>query len=163
MLGWVVYQRWRHISWSRKHRHSRWNFVLSCTQAEIYVISYALSVQAASFDFSHSEVGRRPSILLDPKICGFRWKFTYIPSIISAKVLPVSRPPFWFPVELGANVTHGYVATSRGYFAILKNKRSNVEYCFNNWFAPFVSMTLSLSHFHQEMIHPTFPSGDVIR
>jgi len=109
---------------------------------------------------------RRPVVPLYcsmQKICGFRWNFTYIPSPMSGSSFPVSRPPFWFPVEIASHCAQGDVAISTGDFGILKNKCSNVEFAFNGDLRPLIQWSSSLSHFHQQIIHTTFTSGDLIR
>jgi len=47
---------------------------------------------------------------------------------MSGLSVSVSRPPFWFPVELASNCAQGDVAISSGEFGTLKNKRNNVEF-----------------------------------
>jgi len=77
-------------------------------------------------------------------------------------VFPVSRPPFWFLVELRSNLAQSDFAVSSGDFGIFKNKLSNVEFASIGDLRRLIQWLPSLSHFHQTIIHPTFTSGDII-
>jgi len=69
-------------------------------------------------------------------------------------MFPVSRPPFWFPVELSSNCAQGDAVVSNGDFGILENKRSNVEFVSKGDLRTLIQWSPSLSRFHQKIIHP---------
>jgi len=73
------------------------------------------------------------------KICGFRWSFTFIPSLMSG--LSASGFPSTILISgwTASNCAQGEVVISSGDFVILKNKCSNVEFA-SRWFTPFNSM-----------------------
>jgi len=68
-------------------------------------------------------------------------------------VFPVSRPPFWFPVELPSNCALGYDAITSGDFGILKNKRRIVQFASKGDLRPLIQWSSSLSDFHKNN-HP---------
>jgi len=66
----------------------------------------------------------------------------HIYSICNArfKCFQVSRPPFWFPAELGSNCAQGDFDISSGDFGILKKQTERRWICFQRRFTPFYSM-----------------------
>ena len=82
---------------------SRWNLV--AIQAEMYDIAFVLPVNGGYVWFtSNPDVGdTTPTVLLDPENVGVAVGIP-LPAAIQdlqseLQVFPVSRPPFWFPVE----------------------------------------------------------------
>jgi len=65
--------------------------------------------------------------------------------IYSIKVFPVSRPPFWFPVELASNcasqwIVHRAILLSAAAILLSSKQTQQRWICFARWFTPFDSM-----------------------
>jgi len=108
---------------------------------------------------------RRPVLTVVPlccsmqKICGFRWNFpSYIYSLCNVRFKYFMFYVRHFDFRLNS---HWIVHSDD--FGILINKHSNVEIVSKVDLRFLIQWSQSLSHFHQEIIHTTFTSGDVIR
>jgi len=118
---------------------------------------FQVAIFNCSLTLTPSFTNVRPNMLFDAKDMRIPLKFhTY--SICNVRfnliiVFQVSRPPFWFPVELALNCVQGDIAIGSGDFGILKNIRSNVEFASKVDLRPLIQWSPSLSHFHQ-INHP---------
>jgi len=132
------------VVWHQKHRYSSWNFVaIMCTS---WVILYFLSTSGSRPPSSIFHAPwRRPVLIFVPlccsmqKICGFRWNFTYIPSVMSGLSVSGFTSPFWFPVEFHW-IVHRAMLLSATVTSTSSNTNAATLNCFHSWFTPFDSM-----------------------